>query len=47
MQFSLAKSLCKAEAKAAAGDINGDGIIDIFDLVLVGIHYGETESPWP
>lgn len=24
------------------GDINGDGIVDIFDIVIVAIHFGET-----
>jgi len=27
-------------------DINGDEIVDIFDLVLCGLNYGKTESPW-
>ncbi|MBI2305344.1 MAG: carboxypeptidase regulatory-like domain-containing protein, partial [Chloroflexi bacterium] len=30
------------------GDLNGDGVIDIFDLVLVGINFSVSgPSPWP
>ncbi len=29
-----------------AGDLNGDGIIDIRDLVILGRNFGRTESPW-
>ncbi len=29
-------------------DINGDGLVDIYDLVLVGINFGKrAPSPWP
>ncbi|HEX78424.1 MAG TPA: S8 family serine peptidase [Dehalococcoidia bacterium] len=28
-------------------DINGDGVVDIYDLVMVGLNYGKTKSPWP
>jgi hypothetical protein len=27
------------------GDINGDGHIDLFDLVRIGLHWGETGTP--
>ncbi len=27
-------------------DINDDGIVDIYDLVLAGMNLGKTESPW-
>jgi len=28
-----------------AADVNGDGKVDIFDLVLVGSHFGEKAAP--
>ncbi|MCL0079197.1 dockerin type I domain-containing protein, partial [Dehalococcoidia bacterium] len=30
----------------AASDLNADGVVNIFDLVKVGINFGRTESPW-
>lgn len=33
------------DATLLAGDVNGDGIVDIFDLTLVGMNYQKTESP--
>ena len=31
-----------------AADINGDGTVDVFDLVLVGTNFGQTAPvPWP
>ena len=33
---------------STAADINGDGIVSIFDLVMVGANFGKAEpSPWP
>jgi hypothetical protein len=37
---------CVPSALGSRADINGDGIVNIFDLVLVGNNYGATESPW-
>ena len=34
-------------ATGGAADINANGVVDIFDLVLAGINIGETESLWP
>ena len=33
-------------ASDGTSDINGDGLVDIFDLVLVGRNFGKTSSPW-
>lgn len=30
-----------------SGNINGDGLVDVFDLVLSGLNYGKNNSPWP
>lgn len=29
-----------------AGDVNGDGVIDVKDLALVGGNFGLSQSPW-
>ena len=31
-----------AQAATIEGDVNGDGIVNIFDLVLVGSHFGKN-----
>ena len=28
-------------------DLNNDNIVDIYDLVMAGVNFGKTESPWP
>ena len=35
------------EVKLRWGDANGDGLIDVRDLVLSGRSLGKTESSWP
>jgi len=32
------------EARALLGDVNGDGIVDAFDLTVVAVSYGAFEG---
>lgn len=34
-----------AVVTSLTGDVNEDGKVDIYDLVLVGLHFGEEEQP--
>ena len=29
-----------------AADINGDGLVDIFDIILVSVNFGEGSQVW-
>lgn len=31
----------------SASDINGDGLVDIYDIVLAGKNCGKTKKSWP
>lgn len=43
---TMVASFNQAVPANSASDINGNGKLDIFDLTLVGMNFGETGSPW-
>jgi hypothetical protein len=42
-QWPVVSFTCSATTEA--WDVNGDGVIDVFDLIRVGNHFGETGTP--
>lgn len=43
----LAQVAASFNSNDGAADVTGDGIVDIYDLALVGRNYGRNASPWP